>query len=427
MAKRAGLRWLIVCLTGVFLIVVMPFSVHASKQVEMRIIGMFDLTGPYAGLHQIFVKATNDFVSWANKEPNYLPPGVKIKYEIYDTGADIGKAVAAWQIATSKKPTPIITMGGSAAHTILGIKPLAKRSRIPCIDGSSARPVMVPPGWAFSMQPCYEGLVAAAAQFLKDNWHANTPYKLIRNRYEKNKDRNPRLAIIGWNNTFGRAFDQKEVRDYVRKIGVDYINPEYISPSPTDTTPQVLRLVDEGVDMIYFGMLAETHAFVLKDASRMGIRKKFQDMAFSADNIIQLKNYIPKISQESMMLSSNQPDMDEWNPVFKDMFIKTGMNDNAALGYSLPQAWFDMYVELIRRAVKKVGAENVNGELIYEIITSMSNYKPMAYNSNITFTKTKRYAADFASIYQNQNGKIVKVEKSIYIPNLLPGGKDVVK
>ncbi len=427
MVTRTGLRWLIVCLTGVFLIIAAPFSVYASNRVEMRIIGMFDLTGPYAGLHQIFVKATNDFVSWANEEPNYLPPGVKIKYEIYDTGADIGKAVAAWQIATSKNPTPIITMGGSAAHTILGIKPLAKRSKIPCIDGSSARPIMVPPGWTFSMQPCYEGLVAASAQFLKDNWHANTPYKLIRKRYEKNKDRKPRLAIIGWDNTFGRAFDQKEVRDYVQKIGVDWVNPEYISPSPTDTTPQILRLVNAEADIIYFGMLAETHAFVLKDAARMDIRNNFQDIGFAADNIIQLKNYIPQISHESMMLTSNQPDMDEWNPVFKQMFLKTGMNDNAALGYSLPQAWFDTYVELIRRAVNKVGAENVTGKHIYDIVTSMTHYKPMAYNSNITFTESKRYAADYASIYQNQNGKIVKVEKSIYVPNLLPGGRDVVK
>ena len=422
---KSGFRVLVFGLIWVLLMAVTP--ANAEKQVDMRIIGMFDLTGPYAGLHQIFVRATNDFVNWANKEPGYLPPGVKIVYEIYDTGADLGKAVAAWQMATTKKPIPILTMGGNAAHTILGIKPLAKRSKIPCIDGSSARPIMYPPGWAFSMQPCYEGLVAASAQFLKDNWRADTPHKLIRKRYEENKGRNPRFAIIGWDNAFGRAFDQKEVRDYVKKIGVDWVNPEYIPWNPTDTTPQVLRLVKAGVDMVYFGMLAETHSFILKDAARMGVRDKFQDMAFSADNIIQLKNYIPEISNESMMLTSNQPDMDEWNPVFKEMFEKTGMDENVSLGYSLPQAWFDTYAEIIRRAVKKVGAENVTGEVVYDVVTSMTDYKPMAYNSNVTFTKTKRYAANYASIYQNQNGKIIKVEKSVYVPDLVPGGKDVVK
>ncbi len=409
------------------MILVWAAPASASSQVDMRIIGMFDLTGPYAALHQTFVRATKDFVNWANEEPGYLPAEVQIQYEIYDTGADLGKAVAAWQMATTKTPKPILTMGGNAAHTILGIKPLAERSKIPCIDGSSARPIMYPRGWAFSMQPCYEGLVAGAAQFLKDNWREDTPHKLIRKRYEENRERKPRFAIIGWDNAFGRSFDQKEVRDYIRKIGVDWVNPEYIPWNPTDTTPQILRMVKAGVDMIYFGLLAESHAFILKDAVRLGVRNKFQDMAFSADNIIQLKNYIPEISNESMILTSNQPDMDEWNPVFKEMFIKTGMHENFSFGYSLPQAWFDVYAEIIRRGAKKVGAENVTGEIVYDIVTCMRNYKPMAYNSDVTFSKTKRYAANYASIYQNQNGKIIKIEKSVYLPDLVPGGKDVIK
>ncbi|MDY6878757.1 MAG: ABC transporter substrate-binding protein [Desulfatiglans sp.] len=418
-------------LFGVFMLLcflaVLPISVHAKEDVSYRIIGMYDLTGPYSGLHQVILRGIKDFVAWANEEPGYFPDGVKWDHEIYDTGMDMQKCVAAYQMATSKKPEPIITTGGLASPTIIAIKPLAKRKKIPCIDGSSARPIVHPAAWSFSMQGCYEGMIAASAKFLKDNWNANTPYKLIRKRYEENKGRNPRLGLIGWDNAFGRAFDQKEIKPYLKQLGVDWVEPEYVPVSPTDTTPQILRLVKRGADMIYFGMYPNTHATILKDAARVGVRDKFQDMAFWADNIIQIRTYAGEIANETMMLTGYQPDTNEWEPAFKKMFEKTKMSEDYALGYSLAMSWFDVYGESIRRAVKKVGPEKVTGRVIYDVLTSMTDYKCMAYNSLITFKKNKTFGPSTASIYQNQNGKIVKIVDSIYTPNLLPGGEDVVK
>jgi len=425
MDKKWKLKVITSALIFLFALAVAPMSIHAEKKVSLVTVGMFDLTGPYSGLLSLSARGFNDFVEWANNHPGYLPDNVKWVNETYDTGLDIGKAVAAYQMATSKDPIPIITTGGLAAPTILAIKPLAKRKKIPCIDGSSARPIVYPPAWTFSMQACYEGMLAASARFLKDNWRPDTPYKRIRDRYDKN--RNPRISVMGWDNAFGRGFDQKETRDYIKSIGVDWVTPEYIPLNPTDTTPQILRLVKAGVDMIYFGMYSESHAFILKDAARVGVRDKFQDMGFWADNLIQLKSYVGELADGAMQLTGYQMDMSEWNPHTKALLEKSGLGENAALSYSGAFAWCDVYGECIRRAVKKVGAENVTGQVIYDVITNLTDYQPMAYNSLVTFSEKRMAGPSSASIYQIQDGKIVKIVKSTYVPDLLPDGKDVVR
>ena len=426
MLKMRGIKRIFCGLIGASIIAITVVPVQAQDKVTYRVIGLYDLTGPYSALHQLAVKGIKDFVVWANNEPGYFPQGVQWSHEIYDTGMDMGKAVAAYQMACSKKPEPIITTGGLASPTVIAIKPLAKRKKIPCIDGTSARPIMVPPAWTFSILGCYEGIAAAAAQFLKDNWREDTPVDRIRERYKEANGRKPRFTVIGWDNAFGRAFDLKETRDYVNKIGVEWVEPEYVSLSASDTTPQIMRLVERGADMIYFGMYPNTHAAILKDAERVGVRDKFQDMCFWSDDIIQLTKYAGELVNGTLMLTGWKMVIDEWPQVFREMFRKTGLSEDLALGYSLGIAWFDIYAETIRRAVKQVGADNVKGPVIYDVLTNMTDYSPLNCNSKISYTETKRFGADTASVYQNQNGRIIKVRESIYVPDLLPGGKDVV-
>lgn len=405
----------------------LPSSVQAEKKYTYRVIGLYDLTGPYSGLHQLLLKGIDDFVEWQNSDSGYFPSDVGYVHEKYDTGMDIQKCIAAYQMATSKKPKPVITTGGLASPTIIAIKPLAKRKKIPCIDGSSARPIVVPSAWTFSMQGCYEGMVAASAQFLKDNWRADTPYKLIRKRYEENKGRKPRFTVMGWDNAFGRAFAQEEVKGYLKKIGVDWVEPEYVPMSPSDTTPQILRLVKRGADMVFFGMYANTHALILKDAARIGKREMFQDMCFWADNILQVKIYAGELGNETMMLTGYQPLSSEWPDFIQAMWKKTGLPEDHAIVYGMGMSWFDVYGEAIKRAVKKYGPEKVDGKAIYDVVTTMTDFHPVASNSSVTFSKKKVVGPSTASIYQNQKGTILKIVDSIYVPDLLPGGKDVVE
>jgi len=128
-------RWLIgICLV-LCLVAVTPMSVCAEKKVDIAISGLYDLTGPYSGVHQLFLKAAKDYVKWANDQK--IIPGVNIVIDAVDIAADVNKTVVAFQMAANKKPRPVISTGGFASHCTVAVKPLAKRLKIPIISGSS--------------------------------------------------------------------------------------------------------------------------------------------------------------------------------------------------------------------------------------------------------------------------------------------------
>ena len=89
MKGRRILHFMIV-LIGLAIVLGGPMSACAEKAVTFRVIGLFDLTGPYASIHSIIQKGIADFIDWANKEPGYFPEGVQWSHEVYDTGTDIG-------------------------------------------------------------------------------------------------------------------------------------------------------------------------------------------------------------------------------------------------------------------------------------------------------------------------------------------------
>jgi hypothetical protein len=115
----------------------------------------------------------------------------------------------------------------------------------------------------------------------------------------------------------------------------------------------------------------------------------------------------------------------EFEEPVKTIYQKSGLPESIAMIVSLISGYHDIYAEVTRRAVNKVGVNNVDGQAAYDALTHMKDFKPVGYHSTVSFTKTKLQGPDFVVMYQIQNGKSVLVEKDIYVPDLLPGGKDV--
>ena len=51
----------------------------------------------------------------------------------------------------------------------------------------------------------------------------------------------------------------------------------------------------------------------------------------------------------------------------------------------------------------------------------------MGSHSGMTFTKTKLHGVDRTAMYQLKKDELVLREKDLYVPDLLPDGKDVPK
>ncbi len=423
MCKDKYLLGLMSALLVLSLIVVVPSS-QASEKTDIHINAMFDLTGPYSGVHQLLAKAYKDYAEWAND--NEIVPGANIVLDIFDTGSEVGKGVVAFQMASTQTPRAVISTGGQASNIAISIRQIAKRNKIPIYGGGETRSVMVPPGWVFGHQGCCEGQVAACGAWAKANWKPGSSDPWIRAHYE---NRNPRLALMGWDNAFGRGSDQKETRDYLEKIGVDFVGSEFIPMSPSDTTPQILRLVKERqADFIYFAMYPSSIALALKDAARLGLREEFQDFSYWACSIIQLQSYAGELANRSMMLTGYKLEPDDWEiPYFVDLYKKSQAPLMAAVFYSGGASFLSAKIEAIRRAALKMGVDKVDGQAVYNALINMKNYKPALYHSTVSFSETNRIGPSSAVMYQIQEGKLVIVSRDVYVPNLLPGGKDVVK
>jgi len=398
--------------------------IRAAEKTEIHINAMFDLTAPYSGVHKLLAQGYKNMCEWMNDQE--IVPGANIVLDILDHGAEVCRAVVGFQMGANSKPRAVISTGGLTSHIEISLKRIAQRLKIPIYGVSSSRPSVVPPAWNFSNQGSHEGQLAACGAWAKANWKPDSSDPWIRKNYE---NRNPRLGLMGWEAALGRAPDQKETRDYLEKIGVDFVGSEYIPLSPSDTTAPLLRLVNQkNADFLYFSMAPSSVGVILKDAARLGIRGDFQDFSFWASSILQLKHYVGDLANRSMMVTAYKASPNEWEiPYFADLYRKSNEPDFVAIYYSGGASLLGTKVEAIRRAALKVGVDKIDGQAVYNALINMKNYKPPLYHSTISFSETNRIGPSSAVMYQIQEGKLVIVSRDIYIPDLLPGGKDVVK
>lgn len=263
------------------------------------------------------------------------------------------------------------------------------------------------------------------ANWLKTNWKQDSEVEWIRKHYQ---NRPPRISVLGWDNTFGRSLDQPEARAYLKKIGVEFVQPEYIPMAPTDTSAQLLRLKQAGVDLITCAMFASAYPVALKDAERLGIRNDFMWAVHWASTVYDGIRLAGPLADNLMIFTGYNPLVEEWPKHIREAFQKSGLRQENTEGYANAVGWFDMYSEAIRRAIKAVGSpEKVDSEAVYQALITFKDFRPMCFKAKISFAKTKTIGADTGDIYQVKNGKVVRIANDWPIPDLLPGGKDVPK
>ncbi len=392
----------------------------AAKKVDIHILTLLDLTGPYSASHQTVLKGIKAFAEWAN-ETEYIP-GVNIVLDVYDHGMDVSKCLVAFNTAASSKNKPVVSTAGISSATAGALKSIAKRKKIPLVDGVSNRSIILDPGWVFGYSPPYEAWLGVSGKWIKANWKADSKFEWIRKHY---KDRPPRLGYIGWDNAFGRALVVDENRAYLKSIGVEFLGDEYIPMSPNDVTPQLERL--RKADFIYFGMYSADHAVCLKNAARLGLREKFLDISWPADSPYLLKMYAGALSENTLIPTMYQPLMKDWPDFLRESFKKSGLGEPYILGYSWGVVQYDIMFEAIRNAAKAVGAENVTGQDVYNALIKLKDFPAKGVSSKITYSETKRWGPDVTDFYQIVDGKVIHTGERIRLPELIPGGRDVPK
>jgi ABC-type branched-subunit amino acid transport system substrate-binding protein len=432
---------------GLFLTVVLVATIFAGcaaapkaeapkqQNAIVRVVMLADLTGPYGVTTGPQLDGLADFTKWAN-ETNYIP-GITMEAKVYDHGLKMESAVALYKEGVTSTPAPAFTNGGlwsTVAPTLAGF---AKQYKIPIVDATSLREVIVPPGWFWGFQPSYEGQVGAYVNWIADNWKADSKVNWIQKHYENRK---PRLALIAWDNALGRANESAEVKCYAAAKGVEWVGSEYVPLTVGDVTPQLTRLKDK-VDFIYVGMFGSAWQAVLKKADEMGMRDQFIDVGPSYFSPPEIAQFTPKLANNNGAMGMFAAMWHEYPKAVQDAQLKTKYPIEFG-AYAV--GWFtgDLYAEIIRATAKKVGADKINGPAVQDMLCAggITKIKPMICSNTITWANNsslvKMDGCDTAVVriiqgFDPATMKPMESEKyylqfpGIPIPSLLPGGKDI--
>lgn len=429
---------------GILLTVVLVVTIFAGcaaapaaetpkkENVVLRVAMFADASGPYAVTVGPQLDGAKDFTIWANKT-NYLP-GVTLDGKFYDHGLKMESAVALYKEAVTSTPTPVLTNGGlwsTVAPTLAGF---AKQNKIPIIDATALREVIVPPGWFFGLQPSYEGQVGAYINWIIDNWKPDSKIPWIKTHYQNRK---PRLALFAWDNVLGRANESPEVKCYAESRGVEWAGAEYVPLTVGDVTPQLNRLKGK-VDFIYIGMFPSAWQAVLKKAGEMGMRDQFIDVGPSYFVPQELSKFVPQLANNTGGCGIFVKGYDELPKQIQEGHDSHGYPRDF-ITYAAGWEGCDVMAEALRQAVNKVGADKVTGQVVYDVLCAgaINKFKPMVACNTITLANNadlvKMDGGDSVTINLIQGWDPDKgpAENSflstpdVPIPLLLPGGKDV--
>ncbi|MBN1375061.1 MAG: ABC transporter substrate-binding protein, partial [Dehalococcoidia bacterium] len=393
-----------------------------------------DASGAYAVTIGPQLDGAKDYGIWAN-ENDYLP-GAILDIRSYDHGLKVESAVALYKEAVTSTPAPVITNGGLWSTVAPTLSGFAKQNKIPIIDATALREVVIPPGWFWGYQPSYEGQVGAYINWIIDNWKADSEIPWIKKHYENRK---PRLALVSWDIALGRANESVEARCYAESKGVEWVGAEYVPLTVGDCTPQLSRLKDK-VDFIYIGMFGSAWQAVLKKAAELGMRDQFIDVGTSYFSPNEIASFVPDLVNNNGALQIFEANYNNYPQYMIDARERTKYPPEFA-SYYVGWYWGDLATQAIRKTIEKVGIENVTGQAIQDMLCAggISKFKPLMSGNTITWANNaslvkmdggdsmtmnlvQGYTKD---ILPEELYKIYLSTPDIPVPGLLPGGKDI--
>ena len=284
----------------------------------------------------------------------------------------------------------------------------AKDEVVMFADGMGFEEMSYSPGWRYCMSPTLAEYFAVPAEYFMENWEEARP---------------PRLAFIAIDHQWGRE-PISEGTKYAQSLGFEVLPTELIPFVVLDATPQLLRLKDEGADLVYLQALVGGLGPIMRDAERLGLLGQMHFAGFGGsmgDYIIDMTG----AAGEGYLISLIHPWFDELeNPGIK-LLIDNQMKYHGKVerdtSYSNGFIMAAVGCEAIRRAIANVGYENLDGAAIKQALDNMNDFDVYGLGS-ITYKADDHRGMTKLAVYQIREGKLVRVADWQEAPMLVPEG-----
>lgn len=364
-----------------------------------------DLTGATAARDSsLLLDAAKDHIRYINEVEGGLK-GVRLELIWADSGYSLPRALSNYQ-RFKEAEAPIILV--QVSHEAFALKPLAERDRIPVFSHAVDSNGYYPPGWAYTSgggsTPEY---FAVFLKWIKENWKESRP---------------PRIAIVGWDNTLGRA--PQSVKRYVEETRVEIVAEEFLPVFTVDFTGYLLRIQKAAPDYIFVGMAAGGIGPFLKDSERLGLRGKIPIISNGVVPLFSFYGTAGEYLEGLMSFHGKLPPFDpriEGMQRVKDSYQKIHgkpFYDDQRDAYAYMWGWIEILsiTEILRQTADSVGIDRVNGETVKALLDKGAKIDTGGITRILSYGGEKRRGNDFARMMQVKGGKIVPISDWIEVP-----------
>lgn len=358
---------------------------------EIRVGGIFDLTGVTSDVGKSFAQGVRDGVVWTNENGGIN--GKKIHLFDVDYGYKIPEAVAAYKRMVNDDK--VIMINGWGTGDTEGLKALVNADKIPYVSASFSGhltdPAKTP--YNFFVAPSYSDQLRAWLSWVKEDF--------------KDKGRNPKVAFYYGDNAYGKA-PIEAGRQFCKENGIDLVDEEILPGVFQDATSQLLNTKQKGADYVYINVTTTGVSTVLRDAKKLGLNIKF------GSNPYGFSEALPAVAKDlaegvtgvvpHVPFGENVPGMKR----LVDFHQKNHPNDTHDAIYVRGWAYVLLWTEALKRADK---AGQLNGPGVKAAIETLQNFDLGGLTNPVTYTATDHRPSTKTPVYIIKGGKLVKVKE----------------
>src|SRR6266702_5054084 len=243
---------------------------------EIKVGGIFDLTGITADVGKPYAQGVRDGVSWVNDHGGIN--GKKIRLVDSDYGYKIPEANATYKRLTGTEK--VIMINGWGTGDTEALKEVIAKDKVPYFSASFSAHLTNPQKtpYNFFVGPSYSDVLRSYLSWVKQDW--------------KDGSRNPRIAFFYGDNAYGKS-PIEAGRRFCKEIGVDLVAEEVLPGIVQDATSQLLDIKQKGADYGFTQVTVTNFSIVLRDARKLGLASKF------GSNQYGFSEALPQVAKEA--------------------------------------------------------------------------------------------------------------------------------
>jgi branched-chain amino acid transport system substrate-binding protein len=356
---------------------------------EIKVGGIFDLTGITSDVGKPFAQGVRDAVQWTNQNGGIN--GKKIRLLDADYGYKIPEAVAIYKRLVNDEKVAMINGWGTGDTEAL--KDFVNKDKVPYVSASFSGhltdPAKTP--YNFFVAPSYSDELRAWLSWVKSDF--------------KEGGRAPKVAFFYGDNAYGKA-PIEAGRRFCKENGIELVDEEILPGGLQDATSQLLNMRQKGADYAYINVTTTGVSVVLRDARKLAVKTKFGSNPYGfseslpavagdvAEGVTGVMPHVP--------FGEDVPGMKKLVEFHKANHPGDRHDALYVRGWSYVLTW----AEALKRA-DKAGA--LNGEGVKKALETMKDFDLGGLTSPVTYSPQDHRPSTKTPIYMVKGGKLVKV------------------